>query len=188
MGLAHRPRTSHAAPSRASPPPPSRTSPPSNWCPSRSQGPSWQQPERQPAHAARPPHRAEGDVSPPRSAAALPAAWGGRGRGGEGGDGTCRAGTPPPHTPFSPPPLPLHPFPLSPIHHPLWCPLSCAGTFMVTPSVAQSRKSCPHRTSVTSARQAHTSARFPTRARVAPAVSRATTAPPLTSPSTAHAP
>jgi hypothetical protein len=43
------------------------------------QGPFRQQPERQPAHAARRPHRADEDVRPPRSAAALPR-------------GVCRAG------------------------------------------------------------------------------------------------
>eukprot|EP00964_Phaeocystis_antarctica_P136163 scaffold100587_cov33-Phaeocystis_antarctica.AAC.1 len=57
--------------SRASPLPPSRPSHP-------------QLPERQPAHAARRPHRANADVSTPGSTAALPAAWGRQGQGAGG--------------------------------------------------------------------------------------------------------
>ena len=86
----------HAAPTPPMSPPLPRLSAPlpltpltPRCCPSRSQVPLQQQPERQPAHAARRPHRADGTVRPPRSAAALPAAWGRQGgEGVRGGDGT----------------------------------------------------------------------------------------------------
>ena len=122
IGLARSPHTSPMPspllrPSAPSLPP---LSPPPRWCPSRSQVPSREQPERQPAHAARRPHRADAHVRPPRSAAALPAAWGGAGaRGARGATahiGLARS----PHTspthhhpslsPLSPPsPHPSHP-------------------------------------------------------------------------------
>jgi hypothetical protein len=99
---------------------------------SRSQVPSRQQSERQPAHAARRPHQAGVPVSPPRSAAALPAAaWGGRGEGARGREHMGLAHSP--HTSHAPPTSRASPPPSShPSHPSLWCPFSLAGTFTRT--------------------------------------------------------